>query len=129
LIESVGSEESPALEYVDAIVVSGAMLALAEIDALAEAPLESDASGTGTLVAPGAGLGIGTASLDEKPCDGATVGAAVGPPGGSGPPGALVPEPPPPPPQAARMAMPKTAPPRSAEIRFMHHPSGGGMRS
>jgi hypothetical protein len=35
LIESVGSEESPALEYVDATVVSGAMLALAEIDAFA----------------------------------------------------------------------------------------------
>jgi hypothetical protein len=128
LIPSVGSEESPALEYVEETVVSGGTLAPAEIDAFAEAPLESEASGTGTLVAPGAGLGIETASLDEKVPDGATVGPAVGTPG-SGPPGELVPEPPPPPPHAARMAMPKMAPPRSAEIRFMLHPSGARLRT
>jgi hypothetical protein len=114
-----GSDGSAALEYVEATVASGGTFAPAGIAAFAEAPLESDASGTGTLVAPGAGVGMATASVDEKFCDGATVGAEVGPPGGSGPPGALVPEPPPPPPQAARIATPRTAPPRSAEIRFM----------
>jgi hypothetical protein len=126
LIASAGSDESPALENVDEIVVSGGMLALEEIDAFAEAPPASEARGTGTLAAPGAGLGIETASLDEKFPDGAMVGPAVGPPG-SGPPGELVPEPPPPPPHAARIATLKTAPPRSAEIRFMLHPSGARL--
>jgi hypothetical protein len=47
---------------------------------------------------------------------------------GSGPPGELVPEPPPPP-HAARRATPKTAPPKSAEIRFMHLSSAGHVRN
>jgi hypothetical protein len=119
-MERAGSDGSAALEYVDDTVASGGTLELAGIAAFADAPLASDASGTGTVTAPGAGVGIATASLDEKLLDGATLGAAVGPPGGIGPPGALVPEPPPPPPQAARSATPRTAPPRSAEIRFMH---------
>jgi hypothetical protein len=86
--------------------------------AFAAAPLAaSEGSGTGTLTAPGAGVGIATASLTEK-LEVEVLGVDVAP-GGTGPFGALEPDPPPPPPQAAKIATPRTAPPISAEIRFM----------
>jgi hypothetical protein len=114
---SVGTEESALVEYVAATVVSGGTLPLAGNAAFAAAPLAaSEVSGTGTVSAPGAAVGIETASLALKfgEPDGAEVFA-----GGTGPPfGALEPEPPPPP-QDAKNAAPRTAPPTSAEIRFM----------
>ena len=112
-----GTVESAFVENVAATVVSAGTVALAGNAALADAPPGSDGSGTGTVTAPGAGLGIGTASLAEKLCGEELPGGVVAP-GGSGPPGALAP-PPPPPPQAAKRATPRTAPPMSAEIRFM----------
>lgn len=114
---SAGADASALVEYVAATVVSGGMLAFVGNAAFADAPLGSDGSRTGTLVSPGAALGIATASLAEKLC-GADTGAEVSA-GGTGEFGAVELEPPPPP-QAARTATPRTAPPMSAEIRFMH---------
>ena len=76
--------------------------------ALADAPLGSDGSGTGTVAAPGAAVGIATASLAEKLC-GAPAGR-VGRDGRRPPPGTLDDEPPPPP-QATSSAAPRTTPP------------------
>jgi hypothetical protein len=109
-----GSPASAVVENVEATVASVGMLALAGIAAFAEAPPASDESGTGTLTAPGAALGMATASLDEKLEPEGTGVLVAGGPGGTG--GA--PDDDPPPPHAARMARPSTAPPK-AEIRFM----------
>jgi hypothetical protein len=124
LTASAGSDASPALENVEATVVSAGTLEPGGIAAFAVAPLESAARVTEALVAPG--VGTGTASVELK-FDVPVPGLSVGP-GGMGPPGELVPEPPPPP-HAARIAMLKTAPPRSAEIRFMLLASGSGVRN
>jgi hypothetical protein len=109
---------SDEVEYTAATVASAGTLALAGIASVPDAPPGSDGSGTGTVVAPGAGVGIATA-FEAVKAGGPDWGAEVGPLGGSAPFGLLVPEPPPPPPQAASAATPRTAPPRSAEIRFM----------
>ncbi len=120
---SAGSDASAVLAYALSTVVSAGTLAAASSAALALAPPASDASGTGTLAAPGAGVGIATASLAEKlGVTGALVGAADGlPPAGTG---AL--EPPPPPPQAARTA---TAENGAARKDASHPPVIGRARS
>jgi hypothetical protein len=51
---------------VAAIVASGGMFPLAGRETFPEAPLGSDGKGTGTLIAPGAAVGIATASLALK---------------------------------------------------------------
>ena len=99
------------------MVASGGMFPLTGSATFPDAPLGSDGSGTGTLIAPGAAVGIATASLVLKlwgdPAGGVAVAA-----GSCGPAGRLDPDPPPPP-HAAKIATPRTAPLRSAEIRFM----------
>src|ERR1700736_2627328 len=110
---SAGRLLSAVVENVEATVASVGIVAAAGMAAFAEAPPASEDSGTGTVVAPGTGLGMATASLDEKlvPLDGALV---AGGPGGTGGAPADVP---PPPPQAARTARPRTAAP-TTEVRF-----------
>ncbi|MDQ6925548.1 MAG: hypothetical protein M3154_04845, partial [Candidatus Eremiobacteraeota bacterium] len=113
---SAGSVEALDDEYVAATVASAGMLPLDGNAALAEAPLGSEGSVIGTVAAPGAAVGIATASVAEKLC-GAPAGALVATTGGA--PGTLEPEPPPPP-QATSSAALKTAPPTKAvEIRFI----------